>query len=163
MAIARDHVVDIQGTGEDAAAKIIQLLRRLGPVLHQVFDDQGVGLAACLSNVDQALHLVDVGQNLLELLVKGPQLLEEGRIEDLRRLDGDQDAVVLAELALELLVLERCRVVAVEIALGGVLGPQLWQERAKSHHDHHAARQHGIAMGADEACPAPEGRVDAIA
>ena len=162
-AVAGDHVVDVEGVGEDAAAQIFQRLRRLGPIFHQVFDDERVVLTARLPDVDEARHLADVGQDGLELVVEGPQPLQEGEVEDLGGLDGNQDPIVLTEPALELLVFERSRVGAVEVALRGVLRPQVGEKGGHGGQEQQAQAEHQVAAGVDRVPPSLEGPIDAIA
>ena len=88
-------------------------------VLHQVADDQLILVSAGLARVDQASDLHHVRHLVLEVLVDGTQLLQELEIEDLGRLDGQQNEGVAAELLTEFVIGDPDRIVLVEEALGG--------------------------------------------
>ncbi len=92
-----------------------------GNGLEQVLHHQGVLLPPGLADVDQAVHLLQVGHLGLKFLVEGLQLEQKRPREHLRRLDGHQDELIAPELVPEGVVGHQGRVVLMKEGLGGGL------------------------------------------
>jgi hypothetical protein len=117
-AVPGQQEVPVQGIPESELPDARELFRRARPIREQVSDDELVPLAAGVSGVDEARHVLELGDLVLDLLVQVAQLCEEREVEDLRWLDGDEDAVVSPELLAKGVVGDADGVVLVQEALG---------------------------------------------
>jgi hypothetical protein len=116
-----------------------------------------------VSGVDEAPHVLEIGDVVLDLLVQVAQLCEEHEVEDLRRLDGDEDVVVSPELLAKGVVGHADGVVLVQEALGRGVELDLRELRDQRAGDEQDGgdREPRVAVG--PVAPAREGVLDPLA
>ena len=162
-AVPGQQEVPVQGILEsELVPDARELFRRARPIREQVSDDELVPLAAGVSGVDEARHVLELGDLVLDLLVQVAQRCEEREVEDLRRLDGDEDAVVSPELLAKGVVGDADGVVLVQKALGrGVdLDPRELRDQRAGDEQDGGDREPRVAVG--PVAPAREGVLDPL-
>jgi hypothetical protein len=114
------------------------------------------------ARVDQARHLVEVGDLVLQVFVHRSEGREKVQVEDLARADRDDGDVVTTELVAELVVVDQVGVVGVEKRLDRVVDFEVGELRAKTGGQRQHPRDRRPAMPDHEPAPALESLTDAL-
>ena len=158
-----DQEVPVERIRKEALSEGGQVVRFAGPLFHQVPNDQLVVLAPNRADAHQAGDLFDVGNLALEVRVQCPELAEELEIENVGRLDGDQDDFFSSELLHEALVRDQHGIVPVEEVIKGRVDREAGELRGKAQGDEQHERDRRPGVSEDPMPPALEAGVDAAA
>ena len=156
--IGGEQRVDVERIRAGDPARALDGLRRFGPGIEQLLDEQRALAATGHPGIDEAVYLLHVGHAILDGFVQRAEPLEELTLEDRGAGDGDEQTVVPAELVAKRVVGHDLGIVGQQEGLGGVVHGDLGHVAQAEQRERQAPEQRPPAMPTHRVAPALEAR-----